>query len=64
MRRTSPTGLSAATMIGRYVTIGQGCVLRSTTIGDESVVGDKCALVRGRVGEALTLCMLLALLAS
>jgi len=30
-------------MIGRYVTIGQGCVLRSTTIGDEVVVGDKCA---------------------
>jgi acetyltransferase-like isoleucine patch superfamily enzyme len=30
-------------MIGRYVTIGQGCVLRSTTIGDEAVVGDKCA---------------------
>ena len=42
--RTSPTGLPAATVIGRYVTIGQGCVLRSTTIGDEVVVGDKCAL--------------------
>ena len=27
--RTSPTGLTAATLIGKYVTIEPGCVLRS-----------------------------------
>ena len=52
--RTSPTGLSAATMIGRYVSIGQGCVLRSVTIGDEVVVGDKCAMSRSKTAEAVS----------
>lgn len=49
--RTSPTGLSAATLIGRHVVIGQSCVLRSTTIGDEAVIGDKCVLLEGSVVE-------------
>ncbi|GAB4822757.1 hypothetical protein N2152v2_009803 [Parachlorella kessleri] len=49
--RSSPTGLSAATRIGRYVTIGQGCILRSTTIEDEVVIGDKCILMEGSLVE-------------
>lgn len=50
--RTSPTGLSAATSIGRYVTVGQGCMLRSTTIEHESVIGDKCVLMEGSLVES------------
>lgn len=49
--RTSPTGLSAATVIGRHVVVGQCCVLRSTTIGNEAVIGDKCILLEGSVME-------------
>ena len=49
--RTSPTGLSAATSIGRYVTIGQGCLLRSTTIENECIVGDKSILMEGSLVE-------------
>jgi len=49
--RTSPTGLSAATSIGRYVTIGQGCMLRSTTIEHECVIGDRCILMEGSLVE-------------
>lgn len=49
--RSSPTGLSAATEIGRNVTIGQGCVLRSVVIADECVVGDKCLLLEGSMME-------------
>lgn len=30
--RSVPTGLPAATTIGRSVTIGQGCLLRSCTV--------------------------------
>ncbi|PSC72532.1 Gamma carbonic anhydrase-like mitochondrial [Micractinium conductrix] len=49
--RSSPTGLPAATVIGRNVTIGQSCLLRSTTIEDEAVVGDKCVLLEGSLVE-------------
>lgn len=49
--RTSPTGLSAATTIGRYVTIGQGCLLRSTTVENECVIGDRCILMEGSLVE-------------
>ncbi|KAL4443528.1 hypothetical protein ABPG75_011265 [Micractinium tetrahymenae] len=49
--RSSPTGLPAATVIGRNVTIGQGCLLRSTTVEDESVIGDKCVLLEGSLVE-------------
>lgn len=48
---SSPTGLPAATIIGRNVTIGQGCLLRSTTVEDESVIGDKCVLLEGSLVE-------------
>eukprot|EP00887_Chlorella_sp_A99_P001949 scaffold18.g1949.t1 len=44
--RSSPTGLSAATTIGRY-----GCLLRSTTIEDECVIGDRCILLEGSLVE-------------
>ena len=46
-----PTGLPAATTIGRNVTIGQACLLRSVTIEDEAVVGDKCVLLEGSLVE-------------
>lgn len=49
--RTSPTGLSAATTVGRYVTIGQGCVLRSATVEDEVLIGEKCVLMEGSLVE-------------
>ena len=50
--RTSPTGLSAATSIGRYVTVGQSCVLRSTTIEHECIIGDKSILMEGSLVES------------
>lgn len=49
--RSSPTGLPAATVIGRSVTIGQGCVLRSVIIEDECIIGDKCILMEGSMME-------------
>jgi len=49
--RSSPTGLPAASTIGRSVTIGQACLLRSVTIEDECVVGDKCILLEGSLME-------------
>ncbi len=33
------------------MTIGQGCILRSTTIEDEVVIGDKCILMEGSLVE-------------
>lgn len=49
--RTSPTGLSAQTRIGMYVSVGQACVLRSTTIEDECIIGNKCVLMEGSLVE-------------
>ncbi|KAI3428094.1 hypothetical protein D9Q98_006477 [Chlorella vulgaris] len=49
--RSSPTGLPAATVIGRNVTIGQACLLRSVTVEDEAVIGDKCVLLEGSMVE-------------
>lgn len=49
--RSSPTGLPAATVIGRNVSIGQSCVLRSVVIEDECVIGDKCMLLEGSLME-------------
>ena len=43
----NPTGFSARTYIGDYVTIGQGCILRACTVDDNSVVGDGCILQEG-----------------
>jgi carbonic anhydrase/acetyltransferase-like protein (isoleucine patch superfamily) len=49
--RSSPTGLPAATVVGRSVTIGKACMLRSVTIEDECIVGDKCVLLEGSMME-------------
>lgn len=43
----NPTGFSARTYIGDYVTIGQGCTLRACTVDDNSVIGDGCILQEG-----------------
>jgi carbonic anhydrase/acetyltransferase-like protein (isoleucine patch superfamily) len=43
----NPTGFSARTFIGDYVTIGQGCILRACTVDDNSVVGDGCIIQEG-----------------
>lgn len=43
----NPTGFSARTYIGDYVTIGQGCILRACTVDDNSVVGDGCIIQEG-----------------
>ena len=50
--RTSPTGLSAATVIGKYVTVGQGCLLRSATVEDKVVIGDRSILMEGCLVES------------
>jgi len=47
----NPTGFSARTYIGSYVTIGQGCLLRACTIDDGSVIGDGCILQEGSLVE-------------
>lgn len=49
--RSSPTGLPAATQIGRSVTIGQGCLLRSATVGDDVAIGDRSILLEGSMVE-------------
>lgn len=45
--RSSPTGLSASTMIGKYVTIGPNCLLRSCKIEDECIIGERSVLMEG-----------------
>merc|ERR1719502_2577172 len=47
----NPTGFSARTYIGDWVTIGQGCVLRACTVDDYSVVGDGCIIQEGALVE-------------
>lgn len=49
--RSSPTGLTAATVLGGFVTVGPMCILRSTTIADNVVLGEKCILMEGSVVE-------------
>ena len=49
--RTSPTGLTAATLIGKYVTIEPGCVLRSVRVQDMCVVGARSVLLEGSMME-------------
>lgn len=43
----NPTGFSARTYIGDYVTVGQGCIMRACTVDDNSVVGDGCIIQEG-----------------
>ena len=47
----NPTGFSARTYVGDYVTIGQGCIMRACTVDDNSVVGDGCILQEGSLVE-------------
>ncbi|CAI5478130.1 unnamed protein product [Closterium sp. Yama58-4] len=47
----SPTGLSAETTVGRYVTVGQNSVLRSCEIEDEVVIGQRCLVLEGAIVE-------------
>ena len=47
-----PTGLSAATTIGRHVSVGSGSLLRSTTIQAESVLGLRVICMEGSVARA------------
>lgn len=48
---SSPTGLSAETTVGRYVTVGQNSVLRSCEIEDEVVIGQRCLVLEGAIIE-------------
>ena len=43
----NPTGFSARTYIGDFVTVGQGCILRACTVDDKSVIGDGCIIQEG-----------------
>lgn len=47
----NPTGFSARTHIGDWVTIGQGCILRACTVDDGSVIGDGCIIQEGALVE-------------
>ena len=47
--RSSPTGLPAATAVGRDVTLGDRCLLRSATVGDGAVLGEGAILLEGSV---------------
>ena len=49
--RSIPTGLPAGTKIGNWVTVGQGCLIRSATVEDECVVGDRSILLEGSLME-------------
>eukprot|EP00898_Chlorokybus_atmophyticus_P001379 jgi/Chlat1/2241/Chrsp17S02559 len=49
---SNPTGLSAATSIGNYVTIGARSVLRSVDIGNEVIVGAGSIVMEGVIIES------------
>lgn len=49
--RTSPTGLSAAVSIGKYVSVEPNCTLRSCRVGDFCVVGARSVLMEGSLME-------------
>ena len=46
--------MSAATVLGSYVTVGPGSVLRSCQIEDESIVGERCILMEGSLVRQLS----------
>ncbi len=50
--RTSPTGLTAATLIGKYVTVEPGCMLRSCRVQDFCLVGARSVLLEGEQDAA------------
>lgn len=49
--RTSPSGLSAATVIGKNVIIEPACVLRSCRVGNNCIVGARSSLLEGSMME-------------
>jgi len=55
--RSSPTGLSAATAIGSFVTVGAGSLLRSCVIHDNVKIGKKCIVMEGAVVESNSILM-------
>lgn len=52
--RTSPTGLTAAVIIGKYVTVEPNCSLRSCRIQDYCVVGARSVLMEGSMMESFS----------
>jgi carbonic anhydrase/acetyltransferase-like protein (isoleucine patch superfamily) len=52
--RTSPSGMSAAVKIGKFVTIEPNCSLRSCRIGDFAKVGARSVLLEGSLMEDYT----------
>ncbi len=51
---STPTGLSASTIIGQHVLVGQGCLLRSVNVGDGCIIGDRSILLEGSRMEELS----------
>eukprot|EP00897_Mesotaenium_endlicherianum_P001826 jgi/Mesen1/1671/ME000136S00553 len=49
--KSSPVELSAETFIGKYVTVGPQCSLRSCLVEDEVVIGERCVLMEGSLVE-------------
>jgi carbonic anhydrase/acetyltransferase-like protein (isoleucine patch superfamily) len=52
LRRTSPTGLTAAALIGKFVTVEPNCTLRSCRIQDYCIVGARSVLMEGSMMES------------
>ena len=48
---STPTGLSAETNIGLYVTIGANCSLRSCMVENEVIIGHRCIVMEGSLIE-------------
>eukprot|EP00249_Psilotum_nudum_P000480 c12226_g1_i1 orf=127-939(+) len=48
---SSPTGLSAETTIGKYVTVGAYSIIRSCLIEDSALIGQRCILMEGSLVE-------------
>ena len=51
MRRTVPTGLNAATLIGDYVTVEPYCVLRSCRVEPRVLIGARSVVCEGAIIE-------------
>lgn len=49
--RSTAAGLPAATVVGKYVTIEPGAVLRSCRVGDRVVIGSRAVLLEGSLVE-------------
>lgn len=49
--RTSPSGLTAATLVGKYVTVEPNCILRSCRIVGHNIIGARSVLMEGSMVE-------------